>query len=256
MRLHALGCYGGEAPGCHQTSLLVDGRLLLDAGSVTAALPLDSQAAIDQVLVSHSHLDHIAALAFLADNLSTVRTKPIEVWSIPPVIRHLKTHVFNGIIWPDFTTIPSPRNPILSFHEIPEGQPRQVGRYEVMAVPVDHTVEATGYVVSDGVATILFQGDSGPTTELWKVANAISRLQAIIVETSYPNPRQDLADASGHLTPQTLRAELTKLRVDVPIYVQHIKPQFISDVVRELAGLSDPPVAVLEQGKEYSFLAS
>jgi cAMP phosphodiesterase len=255
MRLHALGCYGGEAPGCHQTSHLVDGRLLLDAGSVTAALPLDSQAAIDQVLVSHSHLDHIAALAFLADNLSTVRTKPIEVWSIRPVIRHLRTHVFNGIIWPDFTTIPSARNPVLSFHEIREGQPQRIGRYEVMAVRVNHTVEATGYLVSDGEASILFQGDSGPTEELWKVANAASRLQAIIVETSYPNALQDLADASGHLTPQTLRAELTKLTVGAPIYAQHIKPQFISDVVRELAELSDPPVAILEQGKEYSFLA-
>ena len=255
MRLHALGCYGGEAPGCHQTSHLIDGRLLLDAGSVTAALPLDSQAAIDHVLVSHSHLDHIAALAFLADNLSTVRTKPIEVWSIPPVIRHLKKHVFNGIIWPDFTTIPSPQNPILSFHEIREGRPQRIGSYEVMAVRVDHTVEATGYLVSDGEASILFQGDSGPTTELWKVANAASRLQAIIVETSYPNLLQDLADASGHLTPQTLRAELTKLTVRPPIYAQHIKPQFIADIVRELAELSDPPVAILEQGKEYSFSA-
>jgi len=254
MRLHALGCYGGEAPGCHQTSLLVDGRLLLDAGSVTAALPLDSQAAIDQVLVSHSHLDHIAALAFIADNLSTVRTKPIEVWSIAPVIRHLRTHVFNGIIWPDFTTIPSPSNSILSFHEIREGKPQRVGGYEVTAVRVNHTVEAVGYLVSDGEASILFQGDSGPTEKLWKLANAASRLQAIIVETSYPNRLQDLADASGHLTPQSLRAELTKLTADAPIYAQHLKPQFISDLVRELAELSDPQVGILEQGKEYLFL--
>lgn len=254
MRLHALGCYGGEAPGCHQTSLLVDGRLLLDGGSVTAALPLDSQAAIDHVLISHSHLDHVAALAFLADNLSTVRTRPIEVWSIAPVIRHLRTHVFNGIIWPDFTTIPSPENSILSFHEIREGRPQRIGRYEVVSVRVDHTVEAAGYLVSDGESSILFQGDSGPTTELWKLANAASRLSAIIVETSYPNRLQSLADASGHLTPQTLCAELTKLRVDVPIYAQHLKPQFISDLVRELAELSEPPVAILEQGKEYSFV--
>src|SRR3972149_3571334 len=218
MRLHALGCYGGEAPGFHQPSHLVDGRLLLDAGSVTAALPFDSQGGIDHVLVSHSHLDHIAALAFLADNLSTVRTKPIEVWSIAPVIRHLRTHIFNDIIWPDFTTIPTPRNPILSFHEIREGQPQRVGGYEVIAVRVNHTVEATGYLVSDGEASLLFQGGSGPARELWEGANAASRLQAVIVETSYPNRLQHLADASGHLTPPSLRAELTKLTADAPIY--------------------------------------
>lgn len=256
MRLHALGCYGGEAPGCHQTSLLVDGHLLLDAGSVTATLPLDSQAAVDQVLISHAHLDHVAALAFIADNLVSVRTRPIQVWSIAAVIRQLKRHLFNDIIWPDFTKLPSPRHPILSFHEMPEGQPQKIGSYDVVAVRVNHSVEAAGYVVSDGKSSIVFGGDSGPTAELWKVANAAAGLQAVIVEASYPNRLQDLADASGHLTPRTLRAELTKLKVDAPIYAQHIKPQFITDVVRELAELSDPPVTRLEQGKEYTFLSS
>ena len=253
MRLQALGCYGGEAPGCHQTSLLVDGRLLLDAGSVTATLPLDAQAAIDQVLISHAHLNHVAALAFLADNLFAVRTRPIEVWSIPPVIRQLKTHLFNGIIWPDFTRIPSPRNPILSLHEIREGRPQKIGGFKVVSVRVHHTVETAGYLVSDGESSILFQGDSGPTDELWKVANSAARLQAIIVETSFPNRLQDLANVSGHLTPQTLRSDLAKLRVDAPIYAQHIKPQFLSEVVRELGWLSDPPAAPLEQGKTYTF---
>lgn len=256
MRLHALGCYGGEAPGCHQTSLLIDGRLLLDAGSVTATLPLDSQAAIDHVLLSHAHLDHVGALAFIADNLFGMRTQPIEVWSLPNVIRQLKRHVFNGIIWPDFTKIPSPRNPILSFHEIREGQPQKIGKYEVVAVRVHHTVEATGYVVFDGKTSIVFEGDSGPTTELWEVANAAAGLQAVIVEASYPNRLRDLADASGHLTPETLRAELTKLKVNAPVYAQHIKPQFILDVLRELATLSDPPVLPLEQGREYTFLTA
>ena len=253
MRLHALGCYGGEAPGCHQTSLLVDGRLLLDAGSVTATLPLDSQAAIDHVLISHAHLNHVAALAFLADNLFASRRRPIEVWSIPPVIRQLKAHLFNGIIWPDFTALPSPRNPILSLHEIREGQPQRIGGYEVVSVRVHHTVEAAGYLVSDGESSILFQGDSGPTDEFWKVANAAARLQAIIVETSFPNRLQDLANVSGHLTPQTLHADLTKLKVNALIYAQHIKPQVISEVVRELAELSYPPVTPLEQGKAYTF---
>ncbi len=256
MRLNALGCYGGEAPGCHQTSLLLDGQLLLDAGGVTAALPLDSQAAIDQVLISHSHLDHVAALAFIADNLFSVRTRPIEVWSIPPVIRQLKRYLFNGVLWPDFTRIPSPKNPILSFHQIREGQLQQIGKYEVLAFRVHHTVEATGYLVSDGESSILFGGDTGPTTELWRVANEAMSLRAIIVEASYPNRLQDLADVSGHLTPLTLRAELTKLKVDVPIYAHHIKPQFISEILRELAEQSNPPVAPLEQGKEYVFLSS
>ncbi len=233
----------------------MDGRLLLDAGSVTATLPLDSQAAIDHVLISHAHLDHVAALAFIADNLFEMRARPIEVWSIPGVIRRLKTHVFNDIIWPDFTRIPSLREPILSFHEIREAEPRKIGAYDVVAFRVDHAVEAAGYLVSDGRSSIIFGGDSGPTSELWKVANAAQGLQAILVEASFPNRLRDLADASGHMTPQILRAELTKLRAKAPIYAQHIKPQFIVEVLRELAELLDPPVTPLEQGKEYTFLA-
>ncbi len=256
MRLHVLGCYGGEAPGCHQTSLLLDGQLLLDAGGVTAALPLDSQAAIDQVLISHAHLDHVAALAFVTDNLFAMRTKPIQVWSIPPVIRQLKRHLFNDVLWPDFTRIPSPKNPILSFHQIREGQPQQIGKYEVVAFRVHHTVETAGYLVSDGDSSILFGGDSGPTEKQWKVANAAKGLRAVIVEASYPDRLRDLANISGHLTPQTLRAELKKLKVDVPVYAHHIKPRYVSDIVRELAELSDPPVTPLEQGKEYIFLPS
>jgi cAMP phosphodiesterase len=252
MRLHVLGCYGGEAPGCHQTSLLVDGHLLLDAGSVSAVLPLDAQARIDHVLISHAHLDHMAALAFIADNVLTMRRRPIEVWSTPPVIRQLKRHVFNGSIWPDFTKIPSGR-PILSFHEIKKGRPQRIGKYQVVAVGAHHTVDATGYLISDGKSSLLFGGDSGPTEELWKVANATKGLRAIIVEASFPNRLHGLATASGHLTPKTLREELKKLRVDVPVYAQHMKPVFIDEIVAELAKLSDPPVTPLEQGKEYAF---
>ena len=252
MRLHVLGCYGGEAPGCHQTSLLVDGHLLLDAGSVTAVLPLDAQARIDHVLITHAHLDHVAALAFIADNVLTMRRKPIEVWSTAAVIRQLKRHVFNGSIWPDFTKIPSGR-PILSFHGIHKGHPTRIGKHQVMAVGVHHAVEATGYLVSDGKSSILFGGDSGPTKDLWKVANTDERLRAIIVEASFPNRLHDLAKASGHFTPRILREELKKLRVDVPVYAHHMKPQFITEIVAELAKLSDPPVTPLEQGKEYAF---
>lgn len=252
MRLHVLGCYGGEAPGCHQTSLLVDDHLLLDAGSVTAVLPLDAQTRIDHVLISHAHLDHVAALAFMADNVLTMRRAPIEVWSITSVIRQLKRHVFNGSIWPDFTSIPT-GHPILSFHEIREGQPQRIGKYQVVSVGVHHQVEATGYLISDGEASILFGGDTGPTEDLWNVANAAERLRAIILEASFPNRLHDLAKASGHLTPQTLREELTKLKVDIPVYAQHMKPQFITEIVAELAELSHPTVTPLEQGKEYTF---
>ena len=253
MRVQTLGCFGGEALGCQLTCLLVDGRLLLDAGSVTASLSIDAQAAIDHILVTHAHISHVVGLAYLADNLCSVRSRPIEIWSIPPVLRQLKTHLLNGILWPDFSVIPSPLRPTLSFHELVEGRPHQIGRHEVTAVGVHHTVEAVGYVISDGTSSLLYQGDSGPTTELWRLANRTANLDAIIAEASWPNRFGDLAIRAGHLTPALLRAELSQLTVQTSVYAHHMKPQYFSEVVEELAALSDPPVLPLDQGKTYIF---
>ena len=44
MRLKVLGPHGGELPGCKSTCFLVDGRLALDAGSLTSTLELDELA--------------------------------------------------------------------------------------------------------------------------------------------------------------------------------------------------------------------
>lgn len=253
MRVQTLGCFGGEALGCQLTCLLVDGRLLLDAGSVTASLSIDAQAAIDHILVTHAHISHVVGLAYLADNLCRVRSRPIEIWSIPPVLRQLKTHLLNGVLWPDFSVIPSPLRPTLSFHELVEGRPHQIGQHEVTAVAVHHTVEAVGYVISDGASSLLYQGDSGPTTELWRLANRTANLDAIIAETSFPNRFGDLAIRTGHLTPELLRAELSQLKVQASVYAQHMKPQYFSEIVGELVALSNPPVLPLDQGKTYIF---
>src|SRR5574337_276010 len=253
MRVQVLGCYGGEANGCPLTSLLVDDRLLLDAGSVASALTLEAQATIDHILITHVHLSHVAGLAYLADNLFGVRSQPIEVWSSPRVIQQLKANLFNGTLWPDFSILPSPRRPTVVFHALPEGRPHRIGRYEVTTVGVHHTVETVGYVISDGASSILYQGDSGPTSELWRLANRTAGLDAIIVETTCPNRFGEHAIRTGHLTPELLRAELAKLTVQASVYAQHMKPQYISEIVRELAALSDPPVLPLDQGKTYCF---
>lgn len=253
MRVQALGCFGGEMYGCRLTCLLIDGELLLDSGSVTAGLSLDDQAAINYVLISHAHISHVAGLAYLADNLFGVRSHPLEIWSIQPVIDQMKAHLFNGTVWPNFSILPSAQQPTVSFHTLSEGRPQRIGRYEVTAVGVHHTIEAAGYVISDGASSVLYQGDSGPTTELWRVANRIAKLDAVVVETSFPNRFGDHAVRTGHLTPELLRAELAKLKIQAAVYAQHMKPQYFSEIVGELAALSDPTVLPLDQGKTYHF---
>ena len=114
MEIRVLGCYGSQIPGYGLTGFLIDAKTLLDAGAVTSVLTLEEQAGVDHILITHAHLDHIRELASLADNICYLnREDPLTVVGTPLVIETLKKHIFNGIIWPDFSAIPSTEKPVL-----------------------------------------------------------------------------------------------------------------------------------------------
>lgn len=102
MKVRVLGCSGAIAKDCRTTSFLLDHDLLVDAGTGVGDLTLDEIAAIDHVLLTHSHLDHIAALPLMVDAMAATRSKPVQVHALQATIDALKAHVFNNIIWPDF----------------------------------------------------------------------------------------------------------------------------------------------------------
>ncbi|RYF65884.1 MAG: MBL fold metallo-hydrolase, partial [Comamonadaceae bacterium] len=79
MQVRVLGCSGAIAKGCRTTSFLVDGDLLVDAGTGVGELTLDEMSAIDDVVLTHSHLDHIASLPLLLDAVAARRTTPLRV---------------------------------------------------------------------------------------------------------------------------------------------------------------------------------
>jgi ribonuclease BN (tRNA processing enzyme) len=115
-------------------------------------------------------------------------------------------------------------------------------------------VESVGFLVSDGATTIGISGDTGPTDAFWKAVNAGPRLAALLVELSFPDTHQWLADVSGHLTPSTLRGELAKLERDgFPVLLYHLKPAHQAALKRELASLRLPNVRVLKRGDEFEF---
>jgi glyoxylase-like metal-dependent hydrolase (beta-lactamase superfamily II) len=92
-----LGCQGGSAPARHLPGLLLDGTVLLEAGSVTSTLSLAEQLEIRHVLLSHAHLDHTGGLAYLADNrcchrASSGNGQALTVSSVEPVVADLRDH--------------------------------------------------------------------------------------------------------------------------------------------------------------------
>ncbi len=253
MIYRVLGCSGGMAPGFCLPSFLLDDRLLIDTGSVATTLEVPQQARIDHVLLTHSHLDHTGGLPLLADNIFGMRATPVQVHGIAPTLDSLRRNLLNDVLWPDFTRIPSSAFPTLLYREVPEDSPFEVAGFSLRAIRLNHTVECVAYFVETRAGTLLHIGDTGPTDAVWRHAREVARLLAVCVETTFPNRLQEIADVSGHLTPQSLETELEKLDRDVPVYIYHIKPNFRAEILVELKRLRHRALRVLEEGTLYRF---
>src|SRR6187549_1322898 len=253
MKLKVLGCYGGNIPGHGMTSFLINDTVCLDAGWVSGALSLKEQVKVKDILISHSHLDHTCTLPFLIDNNFSAPGFSLRIYAIPEVIAAMKNHLFNNHTWPDFTSLPNDLTPVLKLIEIAPEQPFEVNGLTLHAVHVSHIVPTTGFIVEDKKGAIAFSSDTGPTQRFWEVANNVKNLKAVVTETSFPNDLQDLANVSGHMTPQTLSVELRKLQKDVPVYLYGCKPKHLKTIKKEISALKRKNLYMLVQGKTYHF---
>jgi cAMP phosphodiesterase len=257
MEIRVLGCHGSQLPGRGLTGFLIDGTTLMDAGAVTSVLSMEEQARIDHVLISHAHLDHVRDLASLADNICCIgRNRPLTVISTSCVIETLKKHIFNGAIWPDFSVLPTPENPVLRFRPLRTGEKIDVGCLRVTAIPVHHSVETVAYVIESGTEpqakTAVFVGDTGPTDEIWRIASQEPNLRAIFVETSLPQEMADMAERTGHLTPAGLSRELDKLGpLNAGIYLYHMKIHYREEIRQEIECMEEGgrQVHILQDGQ-------
>ncbi len=59
MKVKVLGCSGSEAIGRMPPGFLVNDAIMPHAGTITAALSIDAQRKITDILISHPHLDHV-----------------------------------------------------------------------------------------------------------------------------------------------------------------------------------------------------
>jgi cAMP phosphodiesterase len=253
MRLRVLGCSGGELPRHRTTCFLVDGKLAIDAGALTQGLSLDEILDVDDIVLTHSHFDHVKDVPLVSDLLVGRRRRPLRVHASPECAQALREHVFNDRLWPDFTRIPSASAPVIEIRTFDPERPFRAGRYRVAPVPVEHPVESVGFVVSDGRSSFAVSGDTGPTERFWARVNAEKRLGALLVELSFPSALQPLADLSGHLTPSTLARELGKLeRNGFPILLYHLKPAHHAALRREVARLGLPGVRILREGDRFT----
>lgn len=249
MEIRVLGCYGSELPGYRSSGFLINKKVLLDAGTVTSVLNLNEQLDITHILVSHSHFDHVKDILFLAGNAAVFKKYPFHLAGLPEILNVFKDNLLNNAVWPDFSAISlKSGNPVLNFLYLAEEQKTALNEITCEAVRVNHTIDATGFIISDQNGTLIYTGDTGPTRRIWDRARNTEDLKAVITEASFPNRLEDMAVLTGHLTPSMLAGELSKLgRNDIPVYVCHMKPFYIQDIQKELQDLHFPIIPVEQE---------
>lgn len=235
MKVRVLGCSGAIARDCRTTSFLVDSDLLVDAGTGVGDLTLDEMASVEDVLLTHSHLDHIAALPLMIDSIASRRTSPIRIHALAGTIKALRDHVFNNVIWPDFSRIPTPEKPFITFHEIGVGQTLQFQNKAVEVLPAVHTVPAVGFAVTAGRGCWVFSGDTERNPAFWKRINQLN-VACLVIETAFSNRERELAKRSLHLSPNVLAQELDLIDKNkhFPIFITHTKPAETDLIMAEI----------------------
>ncbi|MFN9280010.1 MAG: MBL fold metallo-hydrolase [Betaproteobacteria bacterium] len=239
MQVRVLGCSGSIAKGCLTTSFLLDDTVLIDAGTGVGDLTHEDIARIDHVFLTHSHLDHVLAVGLLADSGLRLRMAakrpPVQVYALRDTLEALREHIFNGVIWPDFTVIPSAEQPALAFVEVALGQCLEVAGRRIEVLPAAHSVPAVGYAVSAGAGrpAWVYTGDTGPNPALWQRLAQMD-VHTLVIETAFGDEEQALAQISQHLCPAMLEAELKHLRADAQVLITHIKPGELDAVMREI----------------------
>jgi cAMP phosphodiesterase len=170
------------------------------------------------------------------------------------MIETLENNIFNWSIYPRFSELQNEHGDVVRYREIEQGSCFKVKHLSLQGVAVNHKVPATGYLISDGAGTFAVTGDTAETDDFWVACKSAVDLKAAFVECAFPDELSWLADASYHLTPTKLAAELAKLgERDYPVYVINIKPMYRQQVIAEVAAAGVDGVEVLEIGRVYEF---
>lgn len=253
MRVRVLGCYGGSTPGRRPTCLLVDGRLALDAGALTEALTVEEQLAVDEVYVTHAHLDHVAQLPFLLDNVFARRQRPVRVLGSAAALATLREHVFNDRLWPDFARLSNGATVLLEYVELASDREHVSDDLTLVPFAMEHTVPCHGYLLQARTSSLLVCGDTWSLEALPRMLDRARGPRGVLLEVSFPERAAQVADASKHLTPGRFAELLAGLRDDIPFYVWHLKPDLADELRDEIAALGLAHVELLEQDREYAF---
>jgi cAMP phosphodiesterase len=225
-------------------STLINESVVIDAGSIGFVSPLDVQRRVRHVFLSHCHMDHIASLPIFLDNIYAPGPDCPTVYGSEEALNTIRRDIFNGRVWPDLVELSTPDSPFLQMETLQSGTTIEVDSLRITPIELQHVVPTMGFIVEDKDSAMALVSDTGPTSEIWQVANRTTNLKAVFLEASFPTHLDWLAEETMHLTPRLLAEELKKLRRPARVIAVHIKAAHREEVDRELRELSIPKLEV------------
>ena len=238
MKIRILGCSGGACADLRTTALQVDDDVLVDCGTGVGDLTLEEMAGIHDVFLTHSHLDHVLFLPLLSDAALALRNGPLTVHALPETIAALKTHMLNNVLWPDYSSLPTPEDPYIRFQPLMLGETVTIGERHIIALPARHAVPAVGYRIDSGRSSFVFSGDTTFCEDFWDALNAIDNLEYVMMETTMRDMDRAIAERSCHTTPALLAQGLACLQRPAKVLVTHIEPDKIDAVRAEILAVA------------------
>jgi len=236
-QIEVLGSNGTKGQSGGTSAFKIDSANVIDAGNLLR--PLKNRCAyIETIWITHSHLDHIADIAFILDSYMSERKKPLTLRALQPTLDALHEHFLNDLIWPNFgainlndSNVPSVRYEAITLDE--EYSIAQQGY--IRAFKTEHTVSSCGYIYSIDGKSIAITADTLSLDELALQMQKDPSIATVVIECSFPNALNDLAIVSKHLTPNLLAKELAKLpKRPFDLYINHIKPLYKEKILSEL----------------------
>jgi len=136
--------------------------VVLDAGSGIRALgaALGEDVTRIDILLSHLHMDHVQGLGFFAPLFRPGRE--IHIWGPPSTTMSLRERLTRYLSPPLFPIALRDLPSEVLLHDVPTGEPFELGPLTVTAALVIHPGPTVGYRITDAATTLTYLPDHEP----------------------------------------------------------------------------------------------
>ncbi len=245
-----IGCYGSDLDHKKCITMQISPTTIIDTGAMLSSIPTEELLKIENVIITHCHFDHIKNLPIFADFMLSMAMKQFNVYTTETIKKQIMDHILNNLIWPDFSALPTRKNPTINFVPIEFEKEFVIDGISYLPIEVNHIVESLGFIIRKGKKAFAYSGDTSYCDNFIDHVNDEKDIKVVCWEVSFPNRLENIAVASKHLTPSMLDSELSKIKRNLPIHTFHLKPNLENEIIEDMNNMkTQMTVTAMKQKK-------